>query len=85
MIKNPVPWPNEARCAVPFTFDMDADSILHLAHHPSADTREAALSMLRYGPEIAVPRLVDLYAPFGMRQISGCGVVRHAAESISLT
>ena len=68
MIKNPVPWPNGARCAVAFTFDMDADSILHLAHHTSADTRVAALSMLRYGPEVAVPRLVDLYGQFGMRQ-----------------
>src|SRR5918992_3551596 len=68
MIANPVPWPNGARCAVAFTFDMDADSILHLAHHTSADTRVAALSMLRYGPEIAVLRLVDLYAQFGMRQ-----------------
>jgi peptidoglycan/xylan/chitin deacetylase (PgdA/CDA1 family) len=28
----------------------------------------AALSMLRYGPEVAVPRLVDLYAQYGMRQ-----------------
>src|SRR5882762_8644776 len=68
MIRNPVPWPHGARCAVAFTFDMDADSILHLAHHTSADTRVAALSMLRYGPEVAVPRLVDLYARFGMRQ-----------------
>ena len=31
MINNPVPWPNRARCAVAFTFDMDADSNLHLA------------------------------------------------------
>jgi peptidoglycan-N-acetylglucosamine deacetylase len=68
MIKNPLPWPHGARCAVAFTFDMDADSILHLAHHSSADTRVAALSMLRYGPEVAVPRLVDLYAQLGMRQ-----------------
>ena len=72
MIKNPVPWPDGARCAVAFTFDMDADSILHLAHHSSADTRVAALSMLRYGPEIAVPRLVDLYAR-----------VRHATDLFS--
>jgi peptidoglycan-N-acetylglucosamine deacetylase len=68
MIKNPVPWPNGARCAVAFTFDMDADSILHMAHHASADTRLAAMSMLRYGPEIAVPRLVDLYHRFDMHQ-----------------
>ncbi len=68
MIKNPVPWPNGARCAVAFTFDMDADSLLHLAHHASADTRVAAMSMLRYGPEIAIPRILDLYRRFGMRQ-----------------
>src|SRR4029077_5338764 len=68
MIANPVPWPNGARCAVAFTFDMDADSILHLAHHTSADTRLAAMSMLRYGPEIGVPRLVELYKRFGMPQ-----------------
>src|SRR5262245_23123066 len=68
MIANPVPWPNGARCAVAFTFDMDADSILHLAHHRTADTRIAAMSALRYGPEVAVPRLVNLYREFGMRQ-----------------
>lgn len=68
MIRNPVPWPDGARCAVAFTFDMDADSILHLAHHRSADTRVAATSFLRYGPEVAIPRLVDLYARFSMRQ-----------------
>jgi peptidoglycan-N-acetylglucosamine deacetylase len=68
MIKNPVPWPDGARCAVAFTFDLDADSILHLAHHTTADTRVAAMSMLRYGPEIAMPRLVDMYARFDMHQ-----------------
>ena len=72
MIANPVPWPNGARCAVAFTFDMDADSILHLAHHTSADTRLAAMSMLRYGPEIAVPRLVELYKRFNMQQTFFC-------------
>lgn len=68
MIRNPVPWPNGARCAVAFTFDMDADSLLHLAHHASADTRIAAMSMLRYGPEIAVPRIVDIYRRYDLKQ-----------------
>jgi peptidoglycan/xylan/chitin deacetylase (PgdA/CDA1 family) len=68
LILNPIPWPNGARCAAAFTFDMDADSILHLAHHASAHTRVAALSMLRYGPEVAVPRICELYRRFGMRQ-----------------
>jgi peptidoglycan/xylan/chitin deacetylase (PgdA/CDA1 family) len=47
---------------------MDADSILHLTHHRTADTRIATMSGLRYGPEVAVPRLVALYREFGMRQ-----------------
>ncbi len=68
MILNSPPWPEDARCAVAFTFDMDADSILHLAHHGTADTRVAAMSALRYGPEVAVPRIVNLYREFGMRQ-----------------
>ncbi|MDH3667812.1 MAG: polysaccharide deacetylase [Paracoccaceae bacterium] len=68
MIRNPVPWPNGARCAVAFTFDMDADSLLHLAHHSSADTRLGAMSALRYGPEIAIPRIVDIYERYGMQQ-----------------
>ena len=53
MILNPPEWPDGARCAVAFTYDMDADSILHFDHHSSADTRVAAMSMLRYGPEVA--------------------------------
>lgn len=68
MIDNPIPWPSGARCAVAITFDMDADSILHLGYHDTADTRMALLSALRYGPEIAVPRLVALYREFGIRQ-----------------
>lgn len=68
MILNPPEWPGGARCAVAFTYDMDADSILHFDHHSSADTRVAAMSMLRYGPEVAVPRLLQMYQQFGMRQ-----------------
>lgn len=61
MIQNPVPWPNGARCAVAITFDMDADSLIHLRHHSSADTRVSAMSMLRYGPEVAVPRICEIF------------------------
>ena len=31
MIRNPIPWPNGAKCAVAITFDMDADSLIHIA------------------------------------------------------
>jgi peptidoglycan/xylan/chitin deacetylase (PgdA/CDA1 family) len=68
VILNPPPWPNGARCAVAFTFDMDADSILHLSHHSTADTRVAAMSALRYGPEIAIPRICGIYKKFNMHQ-----------------
>jgi peptidoglycan/xylan/chitin deacetylase (PgdA/CDA1 family) len=68
MIKNPVPWPNGARCAVVFTWDMDADSILHLAHPNDADTRLSTHSMLRYGPEVGVPRIVEMCSHFGIKQ-----------------
>ena len=68
MIANPIPWPNGCRCAVAITFDMDADSILHLAHPDSADNRVMALSMLRYGPEIAIPRILEMYRRFAMKQ-----------------
>lgn len=68
MIKNTVPWPNGARCAVVFTWDMDTDSILHLAHPQDADTRLSTNSMLRYGPEIAVPRIIDLCRDLEVKQ-----------------
>ena len=68
MIRNPIPWPNGARCAVTFTFDMDADSILHLAHPDRAPNMVSALSMLRYGPHVAVPRILETYRKFGIRQ-----------------
>lgn len=67
MIKNTVPWPNGARCAVVFTWDMDTDSILHLAHPNDADTRLSTNSMLRYGPQIGVPRIVELCKDMGVK------------------
>jgi peptidoglycan/xylan/chitin deacetylase (PgdA/CDA1 family) len=68
MIANPVPWPNGARCAVSFTLDMDAESILHLAHPQRAHSMVSAASMLRYGPDVAVPRILDSYRHYGIRQ-----------------
>jgi len=68
MIRNPVPWPNGARCAVAFTLDMDAESILHLAHPKRAHGMVSAGSMLRYGPNVAVPRILETYRHYGIRQ-----------------
>jgi len=68
LIANPPPWPNGARCAVAFTFDMDADSILHLAHRDNANNLVAAMSMLQYGPRVAMPRILAFYREMRVKQ-----------------
>jgi len=68
VIANPIPWPNGARCAVAFTLDMDADSLLQLSHPQRAHTLVSASSMLRYGPQVAVPRILETYRHYGIRQ-----------------
>ena len=68
MIQRPVPWPGGAKCAVCITFDMDADSILHIAHPKDSLTRMSSLSSLRYGPEVAVPRILKTYREYGIEQ-----------------
>ncbi len=62
MIKNPPSWPDQARCAVAFSFDMDADSVVHAAHRAGALDMPHALAHMRYDPFVATPRLVDLFA-----------------------
>jgi peptidoglycan-N-acetylglucosamine deacetylase len=66
MIANPPPWPNGARCAAAITFDMDSDSMLHYSL-PAAHTRAAALSWAQYD-RIAVPRILQLFERYGIRQ-----------------
>ncbi len=68
MIKNAIKWPNGAKCAACLTFDMDADSLVHLAHPVDGHKRVSALSMLQYGPRVAVPRIVESYKRLGIRQ-----------------
>ena len=68
MIQRPVPWPNGAKVAVAITLDMDADSLLHIAHPKDSITRLATMSMLKYGPEVAVPRILDTYRRYGLKQ-----------------
>jgi peptidoglycan-N-acetylglucosamine deacetylase len=68
MIRNPVPWPNGARVACAITLDMDADSLVHIAHPKDSITRLSAMSMLRYGPDVAIPRVLETYRRFGLKQ-----------------
>ena len=67
MVENPVPWPNGARCAVSFTYDVDADSILHIAHPDDADSRILTMTDLRYGPEVAIPRICRAFESCGIK------------------
>jgi peptidoglycan-N-acetylglucosamine deacetylase len=66
-IENPIPWPNGARCAASFSFDVDVDSMLRLTYGAKTAERLQTLSWLGY-EEIAVPRLVRLYEEFGVKQ-----------------
>ena len=54
MIRNPIPWPNGAKCAVAITFDMDADSLIHIAKPGDSHDRLYPISMGRYGPMVAL-------------------------------
>ncbi|WP_046178125.1 polysaccharide deacetylase family protein [Domibacillus tundrae] len=67
MIKNPISWPNGAKCAVAITFDMDTDSILHLDHPDTADTKVSTASWLKYD-EVAIPRILDMYKKHDIQQ-----------------
>ncbi len=68
MIRNPIPWPNSAKCAVAISFDMDADSLIHIAKPEDSHDRLYPISMGRYGPMVALPRILDTYRRFGLKQ-----------------
>lgn len=68
MIANPIPWPNGARCAVAITFDMDADSLIHVARPEDSHDRLYPISMGRYGPTVAIPRILETYRRLGIKQ-----------------
>ncbi|MDQ3560203.1 MAG: polysaccharide deacetylase [Pseudomonadota bacterium] len=68
MLTRPVPWPGGAKVAVAITFDMDADSLVHIEHPGESITRISTISMLKYGPEVGVPRILDGYRRYGLKQ-----------------
>ena len=68
MIQNPITWPNGARCACAITFDMDADSLIHIARPGDATDRLYPITMGRYGPTVAIPRILDTYQRLGIKQ-----------------
>ncbi|MEM6678953.1 MAG: polysaccharide deacetylase [Pseudomonadota bacterium] len=68
MIANPIPWPGGARCACALTFDMDADSLIHISRPKDAHDRLYPISMGRYGPNVAIPRILETYGRLGLKQ-----------------
>ncbi|RUT30072.1 polysaccharide deacetylase [Arsenicitalea aurantiaca] len=68
LIDNPPPWPGNARCAVCFAFDFDAESLLHLYYPADAERRINLSSSLRYGPRVAIPRIARIWRHFGLKQ-----------------
>ena len=68
MINNPIPWPNGARCACVISFDMDADSTLHLTRPKDGFRYVSAISGFQYGPYVAIPRIIDSYKSFNIKQ-----------------
>jgi peptidoglycan/xylan/chitin deacetylase (PgdA/CDA1 family) len=68
MIRNPIPWPNGAQCACAITFDVDADSLIHIARPKDSFNRLYPITMGRYGPTVGVPRILDTYRRLGLKQ-----------------
>lgn len=50
------------------TFDMDADSLIHIAKPEDSHDRLYPISMGRYGPMVALPRILDTYRRLGLKQ-----------------
>lgn len=68
MIQNPISWPDNARCACAISFDMDADSLIHIARPKDSQHRLYPISMGRYGPAVAIPRILETYRRLGLKQ-----------------
>lgn len=68
MFLNPIDWPEGKRCAASVTFDIDADSLIRAARPEDADLRLQPVSMGRYGPTVAVPRILETYRRLGLTQ-----------------
>lgn len=68
MLLHPLPWPNGAKVAAAITFDIDADSLIRNARRDDGHLRLCPVTMGRYGPTVAVPRILDTYRRLGLKQ-----------------
>ncbi len=63
-----IEWPNGARCACAITFDIDADSLIRTALPEDGHDRLQQVTMGRYGPTVAMPRILETYARLELKQ-----------------
>lgn len=84
IIPKPV-WPNNARCAVFISFDLDAESSW-IARDPSNIRRPGTLSQGTFGAKIGVPRILELLEEEGLQStffIPGW-VADHRAQRVEM-
>jgi peptidoglycan/xylan/chitin deacetylase (PgdA/CDA1 family) len=73
-------WPNASRCAAALTFDMDGECTAFNYDPENAMRRLSLQSEAAYGPEIGMPRLLDLLEEHGIHAtifIPGFTAERH--------
>jgi peptidoglycan-N-acetylglucosamine deacetylase len=60
------PWPNGKRCAAVLTFDMDGECVPFVYDRPNALRRLSLQSEASYGPNVGMPRILDLLGRHGI-------------------
>ncbi len=68
MFLHPISWPDGKKCAASITFDIDADSLVRAGRPDDAELRLQPISMGRYGPTVAVPRILETYRRLELKQ-----------------
>jgi peptidoglycan/xylan/chitin deacetylase (PgdA/CDA1 family) len=68
LIQHKFPWPDGKRTAVCLSFDVDAESVMHLGFRDEADNRVVTRSEMRYDAHVAVPRLLAIFRNHDIRQ-----------------
>ena len=71
MIEKPIPWPNGARSAVAITFDVDWDTLLHLAFPDDPGRRLLTTSFLMY-EGIGIQNILNLLNRYGVTSTFFC-------------
>jgi len=72
MFLNPITWPEGKKCAACITFDIDGDTLVRVGRPHDADLRLQPISAGRYGPTVAVPRILETYRRLELSQTFLC-------------